>query len=212
MPPSWQPIPSNSCPESKRPFLFLHGLGMGLAQYATLLNYLSLDEGLKDRPICVLLQPSISMSFFSRGYLKPPGEEEGREGLKRIIQKWRFDESGVTVLSHSNGTVCLFFLVFLLFSSKSKLQILTLSFLLRWISFQIVHGWLVKGYPELVTRSCFVDPVCFCLWEVSLSFPYFQSNSNCSFNFFHSESKCVRRIGDSTSWIVRKLIQSSFSF
>lgn len=27
---------------------------------------------------------------------------------------------------------------------------------------QIVHGWLLKAYPDLVARSCFVDPVCFC--------------------------------------------------
>jgi hypothetical protein len=30
---------------------------------------------------------------------------------------------------------------------------------------QIVHGWLVKDFPELCARSCFVDSVCFCLWE-----------------------------------------------
>lgn len=30
---------------------------------------------------------------------------------------------------------------------------------------QIVHGWLLKDCPELVTRSCLVDPVSFMLYE-----------------------------------------------
>jgi len=29
----------------------------------------------------------------------------------------------------------------------------------------IPHAWLLKAKPRLVKRSCFVDPVVFCLWE-----------------------------------------------
>ncbi|GAA99822.1 uncharacterized protein L969DRAFT_43942 [Mixia osmundae IAM 14324] len=29
----------------------------------------------------------------------------------------------------------------------------------------IVHGWLLKSFPDLVKRSCFTDPVTFCLWQ-----------------------------------------------
>ena len=69
--------------------------------------------------------------------------------LMRFLQKWSFDKSGMTVLSHSNGTVrhyYAFCLVAVLISSS-----------------QMVHGWLLKAHPELFTRSCFVDPVCFCM-------------------------------------------------
>lgn len=27
------------------------------------------------------------------------------------------------------------------------------------------HAWMLKAHPEMVTSSCFVDPVTFCLWE-----------------------------------------------
>ena len=39
-----------------------------------------------------------------------------------------------------------------------------------------LHSWILKAYPEMVTRSCFVDPVVFCSWEggkSSLTVPYF---------------------------------------
>ncbi|KAG8882946.1 hypothetical protein FRB97_007542 [Tulasnella sp. 331] len=29
----------------------------------------------------------------------------------------------------------------------------------------LAHCWILKAYPELVKRSCFMDPVTFCLWE-----------------------------------------------
>lgn len=31
-----------------------------------------------------------------------------------------------------------------------------------------IHTWILKQYPELVKRSCFTDPVCFCIWEGDL--------------------------------------------
>ena len=40
---------------------------MGMAQYATMLGYLSTAPTLKNRPLVVLIQPHISMSFFSKG-------------------------------------------------------------------------------------------------------------------------------------------------
>jgi len=29
----------------------------------------------------------------------------------------------------------------------------------------VLHAWLLKAHPGLVTASCFVDPFTFCLWE-----------------------------------------------
>ncbi|GAA5867473.1 hypothetical protein JCM3774_002914 [Rhodotorula dairenensis] len=133
MPEGWEPRPDLG--EDERPLIFLHGLGMGMAQYATLVSVLGKSRALRRRPILVLLQPHISMSFFQRGYLDPPDQKRCTTGLARALRLHRMDEraGGCTVLSHSNGT--------------------------------IVHGWLLKDCPELVTRSCLVDPVSFMLYE-----------------------------------------------
>ncbi|GAA5973276.1 hypothetical protein JCM11641_003047 [Rhodosporidiobolus odoratus] len=133
VPVGWKP--KEDPEEKERPLVFIHGLGMGMAQYATLVHVLSTSPSLHDRPILVLLQPHISMSFFKRGYLDPPDQKRCTDGLERVLRKFGFDEKagGCTVLSHSNGT--------------------------------IVHGWLVRDCPSLVARSCFVDAVCFKLWE-----------------------------------------------
>lgn len=72
------------------------------------------------------------------------------------LQRWGFDKSKLTVLSHSNGSVRIFYW------GASRLP----SFLTFALS-QIVHGWLVKTYPGLVVRSAFVDPVCFCTFHRS---------------------------------------------
>ncbi|GAA6012658.1 hypothetical protein JCM10207_009071 [Rhodosporidiobolus poonsookiae] len=133
VPEGWEP--KTDPQECERPLVFIHGLGMGACQYATLISVLSTHPSIRTRPVLILLQPHISMSFFQRGYLDPPDQKRCTEGLERVLRKFRFDEraGGCTVLSHSNGT--------------------------------IVHGWLVKDCPSLVARSCFVDPVTFCLWE-----------------------------------------------
>lgn len=103
IPPGWTPSPTSA--EANKPFLFIHGLGMGLPQYATLLGYLQKAKTLQNRPIVVLVQPHISMSFFAKNYLNPPNEQTCCAGLKRMAERWGFDKSGMTVLSHSNGTV-----------------------------------------------------------------------------------------------------------
>ncbi|GAA5871902.1 hypothetical protein JCM8547_003300 [Rhodosporidiobolus lusitaniae] len=133
VPEGWEPVAEPR--ECERPLVFIHGLGMGAAQYATLINVLSTSSCFRTRPILILLQPAISMSFFQKGYLNSPDQERCTAGLAKVLRKYGFDEraGGVTVVSHSNGT--------------------------------IVHGWLVKDYSSLIARSCFVDPVCFCLWE-----------------------------------------------
>ncbi|GAA6047697.1 hypothetical protein JCM3770_001724 [Rhodotorula araucariae] len=133
VPEGWEPRPDLN--EDERPLVFIHGLGMGLAQYTTLIGVLAKSRALRRRPVLVLLQPHISMSLFSRGFLDPVEQEQCAAGLERVLRKHAFDEraGGCTVLSHSNGT--------------------------------IVHGWLLKEHPHLVARSCFVDPVAFQLYE-----------------------------------------------
>lgn len=124
IPVGWKPSGEDS-----NPVLFIHGLGMGLAQYASLVSYFEKHPGLQARPLVLLLQPHISMSLFHPEHLKPPNKISTTRGIRALVKKWGFGD-GMTVVSHSNGT--------------------------------IVHGWLLKECPELIKRSCFVDPVTFC--------------------------------------------------
>ena len=110
MPEGWEPRPDLA--EDERPLIFLHGLGMGMAQYATLVAVLGKSRALRRRPILVLLQPHISMSFFQRGFLDLPDQKRCTTGLARALRLHGMDEraGGCTVLSHSNGTVRAVFL------------------------------------------------------------------------------------------------------
>lgn len=90
--------------EKTRPVLFLHGLGMGLAQYASLVSYFEQHPSLKDRPIILLIQPHLSMGFFHPDHLRPPNKESTTRGLRALVARWKM-EDGLTVISHSNGTI-----------------------------------------------------------------------------------------------------------
>ncbi|PPQ98493.1 hypothetical protein CVT24_003984 [Panaeolus cyanescens] len=148
---------------SPRPMVFLHGLGLGLLQYHTLISHL-LNE-LPDRPLLVPLQPQISQDFFHPHFLKPLGRHQMADKLAGLLQKlgWvtlhKYSESsdseesevaaslvkksqrGITLLSHSNGSY--------------------------------THAWILKTHPEIVGRSCFVDPVTFCSWEGDVCYNFF---------------------------------------
>ena len=52
------------------------------------------------RPIIVLRQPSISMEFFKRGHRRPNNKAGLIKSMRLLLARWRFDECGVTVLSH----------------------------------------------------------------------------------------------------------------
>ncbi|KAM0792916.1 hypothetical protein ACM66B_002676 [Microbotryomycetes sp. NB124-2] len=103
VPKGWKP--QRQCPESHRPFMFVHGLGMGVVQYASMLSYLARVKTLVDRPIVILVQPHISMSIFTKYHRLPPSEATCCAGIERMAKSWGFDKSGMTILSHSNGTI-----------------------------------------------------------------------------------------------------------
>ncbi|GAA5901993.1 uncharacterized protein JCM6883_000460 [Sporobolomyces salmoneus] len=142
VPKDW--TPDRNGDESTKPLVFIHGLGMGSAQYATFMSYLCSHRSFRNRPILILLQPHISMSFFERAYHDPPDQEILVASLERMMKRLKFEDAGgATILSHSNGT--------------------------------IVHSWLVKSSPGLCARNCFVDPVCFCLWEPFVCYNFLYS-------------------------------------
>lgn len=47
----------------------------------------------------------------------------------------------------------------------------------------VPHAWMLKAYPQLLKRNCFVDPVTFCLWEgdVCYNFVYKRPTNVSSF-------------------------------
>lgn len=124
-------IPKDWIPgrEETSPTIFIHGLGMGLAQYASLVSYFEQHPSVRKRPLVLLIQPHLSMSFFHPLHRKPPNKEGTVHGMRALVAKWGFKD-GINVISHSNGT--------------------------------IVASWLLKDCPDLLKRSCFVDPVTFC--------------------------------------------------
>lgn len=142
VPESWSPT------SGPRPIVFLHGLGLGISQYKILVSHIM--EAMPNHPVLVPLFPHVSQEIFHPRYLKPMGRHEAADciaGLLRELgwvapceedsEKEDAEESktpsGVTLLSHSNGS--------------------------------FIHAWILKAYPEMATRSCFVDPVTFCSWE-----------------------------------------------
>ncbi len=84
-----------------QPIVFLHGLGIGLGQYTSMLSYLSKHKD----GVVILLQPHISTNIFSKYFLEPPSKDEQALATISVLRKHKFDS--VTTLSHSNGTMVL---------------------------------------------------------------------------------------------------------
>ncbi|CAO1638446.1 unnamed protein product [Sympodiomycopsis kandeliae] len=84
---------------ANHPILFLHGLGIGLGQYAPFLRRLSNHT----HGVMILLQPNISADISHPRYLDPPSKEDVIEAVKFCTRKYHF--TNTTILSHSNGTM-----------------------------------------------------------------------------------------------------------
>ncbi|KIM46112.1 hypothetical protein M413DRAFT_303542 [Hebeloma cylindrosporum] len=151
MPDDWDPT------NSPRPVVFLHGLGLGLLQYHGVIAHLL--EQFPDRPILVPLQPQISQDFFHPHFLNPPSRHEMADRLAGLLSalgwvsldikadKDRESEEEDEVASS------------LMENSQRGITLLSHS------NGSYTHAWMLKGYPEIIGRSCFVDPVTFCSWE-----------------------------------------------
>ncbi|SJX62435.1 uncharacterized protein SRS1_13284 [Sporisorium reilianum f. sp. reilianum] len=85
------------------PLVVLHGLGIGLAQYASLVSFFLHSRVFAHRPIVILLQPNISQSILSPHFLKPFGHHETTSAFRAMLAKrgWR----AIDVLSHSYGSL-----------------------------------------------------------------------------------------------------------
>lgn len=85
------------------PLIVLHGLGIGLAQYASLVTFLLESPVFAHRPVMILLQPNISQDIFSPHFLKPFGHHETTSAFRRVIAQRGWNQ--LDVLSHSYGSL-----------------------------------------------------------------------------------------------------------
>ncbi|KDN40346.1 hypothetical protein K437DRAFT_258686 [Tilletiaria anomala UBC 951] len=149
-PPGWTPAKAIKDGTSKyRPLLFLHGLGIGLAQYIAVVDMFLHDTETMQRPILILIQPSISQNIFSKYFLAPLKHHETTGTLRKIFRSEGWDVQGchIDLLGHSWGTIC--------------------------------SAWVLKCFPGLIQRTCLVDPVCFQLWvpHVCANFVYLRADT-----------------------------------
>lgn len=88
------------------PVLFLHGLGIGMAEYVHVVQSM-LDPHCSPhpRPVLIPLQPWTSAGLFSPRFMRPWKAEESVTFIKTMLQRHGFEECGVSVLSHSMGTI-----------------------------------------------------------------------------------------------------------
>ncbi|WFD29606.1 hypothetical protein MSPP1_000615 [Malassezia sp. CBS 17886] len=104
-PPGWS-VDAAVRKEAPPPLVFLHGLGIGLAEYVvTIRALLDPQRSPNPRPLLVPLQPWIGTGLFSRRFLKPWGPDEAASTVRRMCEQHGYDRCGVSVLSHSMGTI-----------------------------------------------------------------------------------------------------------
>ncbi|SPC67416.1 uncharacterized protein UHOD_03431 [Ustilago sp. UG-2017b] len=101
----YRPAPKTASTTSadKTPLIILHGLGIGLAQYSSLLTSLLRTASLSSRPLLILLQPNISQSILSPSFLHPFGHHETTSAFRHILA--RHNLTSIDILSHSYGSL-----------------------------------------------------------------------------------------------------------
>ncbi|WFD21601.1 hypothetical protein MEQU1_000256 [Malassezia equina] len=105
-------IPDDWTPEKSArgqvplPAVLLHGLGFGVIQYAPVIYGMLCPDGRRaSRPLLVPLQPWMSYDFFSPHFLRPWKSQEACTACMQMLQRHGFDQCGVSILSHSMGTI-----------------------------------------------------------------------------------------------------------
>lgn len=100
MPPGWR-AEAAAKGEMPLPVLFLHGLGLGMIEYAQVVWTLCA----RPRPVLIPLQPWTSYDLFSERFLRPWHMRESAELVRGMLKRHGLYECGVSVLSHSMGTI-----------------------------------------------------------------------------------------------------------
>lgn len=92
--------------EAPLPILFLHGLGIGIVEYVDVVRAL-MNPLLspRPRPVLIPLQPWTSGDLFSPRFLRPWHKSESARLIRSMLKRHGLDRCGVSVLSHSMGTI-----------------------------------------------------------------------------------------------------------
>lgn len=139
IPPGWTPEIGRT-QRNAVPVVYLHGLGFGLLQNHLLLKHLV--HSLPTHPLLVPIAHHTAQAIFDARYLRPWTRAQLVEMVRGACARWGFFAPGDDGPKGRGG-------VSLLSHSNGSVH----------------HGWVLKDAPELVRRSCFVDPVVFSLWE-----------------------------------------------
>ncbi|BEJ15990.1 hypothetical protein CspHIS471_0505950 [Cutaneotrichosporon sp. HIS471] len=129
------------------PVVYLHGLGFGLLQNHLLLIHLI--QSLPTHPLLVPIAHHTAQAIFDPRYLKPWTRPQLVAMLRGACARWGFFAPGDDGPKGRGG-------ISLLSHSNGSVH----------------HGWVLKDAPEMVRRSCFVDPVVFSLWEGDVCFSF----------------------------------------
>ena len=103
VPPGWTAQVSGQRPP---PVLYLHGLGFGLMQNANVIK--ALLQKLPDHPIVVPLAHHTAQTFLHPRHLRPWKRRAFVNDVREIgeeLELWGAGHGGMSVLSHSNGSV-----------------------------------------------------------------------------------------------------------
>ncbi|BFZ56082.1 hypothetical protein PYCC9005_003124 [Savitreella phatthalungensis] len=90
--------------EATKPVLFLHGLGLGLAQYRNLVAHLAHTVG-ERAPLFVPVQGQVGMWPGSRHWCRPPSMASTTTALLLIADRHAIAPDTWRILSHSYGTI-----------------------------------------------------------------------------------------------------------
>lgn len=140
-----------------RPIVFLHGLGLGLLQYSLLIKHLL--ESFPHHPLLVPLPPQISQNIFHPNFLKPLTRRQTTDRLARLLHEFGWVHCTPYAhgdISENSGDE---FSVSLPGQKEMGITVISHS------NGSYTHAWMLKEYPQIIGRSCFVDPVTFCSWE-----------------------------------------------
>ncbi|OSX60266.1 hypothetical protein POSPLADRAFT_1182745 [Postia placenta MAD-698-R-SB12] len=154
IPPGWNHI------TGPRPLVFMHGLGLGITQYQRFLT--TLLRTAPNHPILVPLQPHVSQQIFHPRYLRPLGRRDMAGTLAGLLDKlgwakWEDKEESDREREKGEG---------------DRDQVPMGVTMISHSNGSFVHAWMLKAYPSMVTRSCFIDPVTFCGWEGDLCYNF----------------------------------------
>ncbi|KAI0796702.1 hypothetical protein C8Q75DRAFT_710801 [Abortiporus biennis] len=147
-----------SARQGPRPIVFLHGLGLGLTQYKLFLSHLL--DAVPDHPVLIPLHPHVSQELFHPRYLQPMGRRESTETLAGLLQElgWVIPPKDNSSESDSSDTD----------EHEGHSGVVMISH----SNGSFTHAWMLKSYPQMILRSCFVDPVTFCSWEGDLCYNF----------------------------------------